>query len=88
MREVISGPHALINLSLSLTVVRSRSRIHRALLAETSAVALAGVCRFQFRLLAGRNEVSVLFEVFDDLFRDNLALETTESTLDRFIVIY
>ena len=88
MREVLSRPHAFFLSRSILTVVRSRSRIHRTLLAETTAVALSGVCRFQFRLLAGRNEVSMLLKVFDDLFRDNLALETTESTLDRFVVVY
>ena len=88
MREVLSRPHAFFLSRSVLAVVRARSRIHRTLLAETPAVTLAGVCRFQFRLLAGRNEVSMLFEVFNDLFRDNLALETTESTLDRFVIVY
>lgn len=32
---------------------------HRPLLAETSSVALAGVYRFQLRLLSRRDEVSV-----------------------------
>ena len=70
---------------LASTSLSGKQTIHRALLAETAAIALAGVRRFQFRLLAGRDEVSVFLEVLDDLFADNLALKATQCGLDRLV---
>ena len=49
---------------------------------ETLAVALAGVDRFQLCLLSGRNEMRVFFQILDDFFRDNFALETAQRALD------
>ena len=49
---------------------------HRSLLTKTSAISLAGVNRFELCLLAGRDEMSVLFEIFDDLFADNFTFES------------
>jgi hypothetical protein len=72
-----------------LAVVRTLgSVVHWPLLAETATVTLACVCRFQLGLLAGRNEVSVFLQVFDDLLGDYLSLESPQSTLDRFVVVY
>lgn len=90
MRESISRVHAIscVFWARKLSVVRTRCTVHRTLLAETPAVTLARICRFQLRLLTGRNVVSMLLKVFDDLFRDNLTLETSKCTLDRFVVVY
>ena len=88
MREGLSLTHFFLMVT-ELAVHRALRRVvHRTLLAETTAVTLAGVSRFQFRLLAGRDEVSVLLKVFDDLFRDDLALEPTQCALDRFVIVY
>ena len=87
MREV-SGLTHFLSLTHPLTVHRTLRSVHRTLLAEAAAVTLAGVRRFQFRLLAGRDEVSVLLEIFDDLLRDHFALETAQRALDRFVRIY
>ncbi len=62
-----------------LILIHSRARRRRA---ETLAVALASVDRFEFRLLSGRHEMRVFFQILDDLFRDNLALETAQRALD------
>lgn len=70
-----------------LSAHRTRARVHRPLLTETAAVTLARVSTFQFRFLSRRNEVSVLFEVFDDLLRDDLSFEPAQSRLDRFVRI-
>ena len=64
------------------------STTHRALLAKTSAVTLAGVGRFQFRFLAGRYKVRMLFQIFDDLFADYFPLKATQCRFDRFVIIY
>ncbi len=57
--------------------------IHRARrLAETLAVALAGVDRFELCLLSRRNEVRVFFQILDDFFRDNFSLETPQRAFD------
>ena len=50
--------------------------------AETLAVALARVDRFEFRLLSGRNEMCVFFQILNDFFGDNFALETAQRALD------
>ena len=60
----------------------------RTLLTKASSVTLACVCGFQLRLLSGRNEVRMLFEIFDDLFADHFAFKATQSGLDRFARIY
>ena len=73
------------NLSVLIkTLIRALILIHRTRRrrAETFAVALAGVDRFEFRLLSGRNEMRVLFQILDDFFRDDLALETAQRALD------
>ncbi len=67
------------------TLVLSLSRIvHRArsLRTETLAVALAGVDRFQFRLLSGRHEMRVFFQILDDFFRDYFTLKTAQRIFD------
>lgn len=64
------------------------SSTHRTLLTESATVTLAGVDRFQLSLLARRDEVSMLFEILDDLFADNLSLETAKRRLDRFVIVY
>lgn len=58
---------------------------HRA---KTLAIALAGILRFELRLLSRRNKMRVLFEVFDDLFGDNFSLKAAKRALDRFVIIY
>ncbi len=66
----------------------SRAAGHRrTLLAKTSAVALTGVCRFKLCLLAGRDKVSVLFEILDDLFADHLTLKASKCRFDRFVIV-
>ena len=55
---------------------------------KTSAIALSRVNRFQLRLLSRRNEVSVLFKIFDDLLADNLSLEAAKSAFDGFVSVY
>lgn len=67
------------NLSVLIkTLILPGIGIHRARRArtETLAVALAGVNRLELRLLSRRNEVRVLFQILNDFFRDNFALET------------
>ena len=85
MREGLSLTHFFLMVT-ELAVHRALRRVvHRTLLAETTAVTLAGVSRFQFRLLAGRDEVSMFFKIFNDLFADHFALKTPQSALDRFV---
>ena len=67
--------------------LRSRSRAHRTLLTETSAITLASVYRFELRLLSRRDEVSVFFKIFDDLFADHFAFESAQCAFDRFVCI-
>ncbi len=89
MNEFFSRIVCYINRNLSVLVkaagilirvlVHSRARCCRA---ETLAVALAGVDRFEFRLLTGRHEVRVFFQIFNDFFGDNFTLETAQRALD------
>ena len=58
------------------------------LLAKTASVTLACIHRFELRLLSRRNEVSVLFEIFNDLFANHLTLKPTQSAFDRFVIVY
>ena len=72
---------------LSIVVVHIRSllivvHIRRSNLTETSAITLAGVCRFEFRLLSGRNEMRVFFQILDDFFADYFTLEPAQRALD------
>jgi hypothetical protein len=60
---------------------------HRPLLPETPSVSLASVSTLQLCLLSRRDEVSVLFEIFDYLFRNNLSLEPAQRRFDRFVRI-
>ena len=64
---------------------RSGILIHRANRPKTATVALARVGRFEFRFLSRRNEMRVLFQIFDDLFGDHFPLEAAQRVLDRFI---
>ena len=62
--------------------------IHRARRrTETLAVTLACIRRFQLRLLSGRNEMRVFFQIFNNLFRYHFALETAQRAFDRFVLI-
>lgn len=74
-----------IKILLSKTL-RSRSLvlilIHRTNRAETAAVALARVSRFEFRLLSGRNEMRVLFQILDDLFGNHFPLKAAQRVFD------
>ena len=81
---------SLLSLSRALSAARARpwaGIAHRTLLAETPPVTLSRVDRFQFRLLSRRNEVSVLFQILDDLFADNLALKSPQRAFDRFVIV-
>ncbi len=80
-----SGSIGKIKLSVlikSLIRVLILSHRTRCLRAETLAVALAGVDRFEFRLLSRRNEMRVFFQILNDFFRDNFTLETAQRALD------
>ena len=77
-------PFHLLDLS-TLSAHRPRTRVHRTLLTEAASVTLACVRRFQFRLLSRRNEVRMLLKVLDDLFGDDLSLESAQCRLDRFV---
>ena len=71
---------SLLSLSRALSAARARpwaGIAHRTLLAETPAVTLAGVDRLELSFLAGRNEMSVLFKILDDLLADNFSLKAT-----------
>ena len=74
---------------LPIVIVHIRSllivivvHIRRTNLTETSAITLAGVCRFEFRLLSGRNKMRVFFQIFDDFFADYFALKPAQRTFD------
>ena len=56
--------------------------VHRSRLTEASSVALAGVRRFELRLLTGRNEMRVFFQILDDFFADYLAFESAQRAFD------
>lgn len=62
--------------------------IRRTRLTEASSVALAGVRRFELRLLTGRNKMRVLFQILDDFFADYFTLEPAQRAFDRFVIIY
>ena len=92
MNEFFSRIFVHINRNLSVLVktaaagilvrtalIHSRARCCRA---ETFAVTLAGVDRFEFRLLSGRHEVRVFFQILDDFFGDYLTLKTAQRALD------
>ena len=92
MNEFFSRIFVHINRNLSVLVktaaagilvrtalIHSRARCCRA---ETFAVTLAGVDRFKFRLLSGRHEMRVFFQILDNLFGNHFTLEPTQSALD------
>jgi hypothetical protein len=70
--------------SLTLIIVKIIAA-HRA---KTLAVTLAGVLRFELCLLSGRDKMRVLFQVFDDLFGNNLAFEAAKRAFNRFVIVY
>ncbi len=74
-------PIVVVHRSL-LIVIAVVHIIRRTNLTETSAITLAGVCRFEFRLLSGRNKMRVFLQIFDDFFADNLALKPAQRALD------
>ena len=91
MNEFFSRIAGNINRNLSVLVKSAAGILIRVLIhssgarccrTETLAVALAGIDRFEFRLLSGRNEMRVFFQILDDFFGDNLALETAQRALD------
>ena len=66
-----------------LIITLIRVGIHRARsLPKTLAIAFAGVDRFEFRLLSGRHEMRVSFQILDDFFGDNFTFETPQSVFD------
>ena len=50
--------------------------------AKTLAITLAGVRRFELRLLSGWYEMRVSFQILDDFLGYHLALKTTQRALD------
>jgi hypothetical protein len=81
-------------LPFDLSVAESRSRCTCSctgsrwpLLAETASVTLAGIYRFELCFLSRRNEVSVLFEILNDLFADDLTLKPSQGAFDRFVIV-
>ena len=74
----------VVSLSLILIIAEIVVAAHRA---KTLAVSLAGVLRFELRLLSRRNKMRVLFQVFDDLFGNNFSLEAAKRAFDRFVII-
>ena len=90
--DIADSPFRFLKIRRNLASLSHAARpgrvVHRALLAEPAAVALARVCRFQFRFLSRRDEVSVLLKIFDDLFADHFTLKAAKCTFDRFVVIY
>lgn len=72
-----------------LVLIRVLILVHRTRrLTKTLAVALAGVRRFELRLLSGRHEMRVSFQIFDNFFGNHFAFETPQRALDRFVIIY
>ncbi len=70
-------------LSILVLILIHRSRRR----AETLAVTLACIRRFQLRLLSGRNEMRVFFQIFNNLFGNHFALKTAQRAFDRFVLI-
>ena len=83
--------HHTLKKCKKLSVIRTRVgiiiKLARRRCAVTLAVTLAGIRRFEFRLLSRRNEMRVFFQIFDNLFGNHFALKTAQRTLDRFVVI-
>ncbi len=75
-RKITEKLSILVLILVLILIHRSRRR------AETLAVALAGVCRFQLRLLSGRNEMRVFFQIFNNLFSYHFTLETAQRAFD------
>ena len=73
-------PVVIVHRSLLIVIVVHI--IRRTNLTETSAITLAGVCRFEFRLLSGRNKMRVFLQILDDFFADNLTLKPAQCALD------
>lgn len=74
----------VIILSLILIIVEIIVAAHRA---KTLAVSLAGILRFELRLLSRRNKMRVLFQVLDDFFGNNFTLEAAKRAFNRFVII-
>ena len=72
----------ILILILILILVLTLTLIKLPNLTETLAVTLAGILRFKLCLLSRRNKMRVFFQVFNNLFRDNFAFETTKRTFD------
>ena len=66
----------LIEILVLVLIHRTRRR------AKTLAITLAGVRRFELRLLSGRHEMRVSFQILDDFLGYHLALKTTQRALD------
>lgn len=74
----------VIILTLILIIVEIIVAAHRA---KTLAVSLAGILRFELRLLSRRNKMRVLFQVLDDFFGNNFTLEAAKRAFNRFVII-
>ena len=59
----------------------------RACRTETLAITLAGVYRFELRLLSGRNEMRVFLQILDDFFCYHFTLKTAQRAFNRFVVV-
>lgn len=57
------------------------------LLPDTAAITLTCICCFELTFLAGRNKMSVFFEILDNLLGNYLSLETPQGVFDRFVWI-
>ncbi len=71
-------------------VVETRSRsciVHRPLLAETPSVTFAGIHGFELCFLSRRDEMSMLFEILDDLLADHFTFKAAQCAFDRFVII-
>ena len=82
-KTVASRIAALQNCRILSVLIEILVLIHRTRRrAKTLAITLAGVRRFELRLLSGRHEMRVSFQILDDFLGYHLALKTTQRALD------
>jgi hypothetical protein len=76
--------HRKLIKKLSVRVVAGTAGrlIHRTHRAHTFFIALAGILRFEFRLLSGRNDMRVFFQILDDFFGHHFSLKPAQRAFD------
>ena len=57
-------------------------KLARRRCAITLTVTLAGIRRFELRLLSGRHEMRVFLQILDNLFGNHFALKTAQRAFD------